>query len=32
MVQDTVKVFEDAMPMLRSSPISARQEVQKEAA
>lgn len=32
MVQDTVKVIEEAMPALRSSSIIAPQEVQKEAA
>lgn len=32
MVQDTVRVFEEAMPTLRSSPSLARQAVQKEAA
>ena len=32
MVQDTVRVFEEAMPTLRSAPTGTRQEVQKEAA
>lgn len=32
MAQDTVKVFEEALPTLRNSPIIARQDVQKEAA
>lgn len=32
MVQDTVRVFEEAMPTLRSSPSIARHDVRKEAA